>query len=331
MLHDAVQWIRANTVPGQGIVRTSRARSASVGASGAAVAPLRALGESKLAAQYARWLVDVQHPAGCLGGGALTDGPSAFDTGWAVRGWVGMLDLMPEVEGPLRRACEWLVASAAASAGALPAPAAGLGWDLGGRGVISEGVHLATMAAVRRAGQLLGEPEWVACAERSRDHYLRALPLSEFARRNARSDAFALIQLALIELDCRALAHRGMAAVAPYQQISGAVPAYADVTWVCTAGLAQCAWAWLRLGYVRRAQPALEFLERLQNGNGGFLGSYGLGADDGAAVEDAWAVVAALEAVLASRRGTLETHASQVSPVSHGLVQRGAVGAGRAA
>ena len=69
-----------------------------------------------------------------------------------------------------------------------------------------------------------------------------------------------------------------MESVGRFQQPNGAVPAYSDVPWICSTGLAQLAGVWFRLGQVERAEAALSFLEPLQNQSGGFFGSYGVGA-----------------------------------------------------
>lgn len=45
-----------------------------------------------------------------------------FDTGQVVRGWVALLEQMPELEGGLRRACNWLIDTADAQTGRLLVP-----------------------------------------------------------------------------------------------------------------------------------------------------------------------------------------------------------------
>ena len=118
MLENAVAWIKSNTVPGKGIVVTSRRRECSPEVTGYFIPTLLAVGERELAVQYARWLLTVQNPDGSFNGGG-DPRPYVFDTGQVIRGWVGMLDLMPELERPLRKACNWILDTADRETGRL--------------------------------------------------------------------------------------------------------------------------------------------------------------------------------------------------------------------
>lgn len=288
MLLDAIQWIRDRTLNASSLPSGTRRPEASPAATAAAIPPLLAAGERDLATRYARWLVTVQQPDGSFG--------ESFDTGEAVRGWIGILELLPELEAPLRRACNALLRAADPDTARLPVPARGGPWSLGWRGEVCEAVQLRSLAPVRMTGHALGERSYADFVDRSRDYYLRNLPLADFAQRNALTHWFALVQAALVELNCHEVARRGMAAVAAIQQDNGAVPAYADVAWVCSSGLAQLASVWYALGETGRADRAVAFLERLQNPSGGFFGSYGVSADWHPAEEIAAAAVAAADA-----------------------------------
>jgi malonyl-CoA O-methyltransferase len=175
-------------------------------------------------------------------------------------------------------------------------PAAGGDWSLGARGEISEAIHLYALAPLRAAGELLGEPRYRAFVDRSRDYYLGAVDCTRFGQPNYLSHFYAYIQEALWELGCETEARRGMADVARRQQENGAVPAYGDVAWVCTTGIAQLAHVWYRLGDVARADRALDFVETLQNPSGGFFGSYGVGASYFPADEPSWGLKYVIDA-----------------------------------
>jgi len=101
---------------------------------------------------------------------------------------------------------------------------------------------------------------------------------------------------ALWELGETDLARRGMADVARVQRKDGSVPAYPDVDWICSTGIAQYAVVWYRLGERARADRALRYLERIQNASGGFFGSYGKGAKYIRGAEISWAVKYYLDA-----------------------------------
>jgi malonyl-CoA O-methyltransferase len=213
-----------------------------------------------------------------------------------VRGWVALLPTEPRVAEPLRRACDWLLAASDETTGRLPVPAPGGAWSLGPRGEVSEAIHLYVLAPLRAASTLLNEPRYERFVARSLDYYLRRTYCTRFEAPSHLTHFYAYMQEALLELGCEDEARRGMADVARYQQPNGAVPAYSDVPWVCTTGVAQLAQVWFRLGELERAERAMAFLATLQNPSGGFFGSYGVGAAYFPDQEPSWGVKYAIEA-----------------------------------
>lgn len=298
MIEAAIHWIKQNTLPSSGIIVNSRQRLPYPEVTGYFIPTLQLIGEHTLARQYASWLAAIQLPDGSFGAPNGTSG-YAFDTGQVVRGWVSMLPQMPELAGPLRAACDWLLATADPGTGRLRRPPEGGDWSLGPRGELSEGIHIYVLAPLREAGRLLGESRYLDFVDRSLAFYLRDLDLTCFDQKNALTHFYGYIQEALFELGCHEESRRGMASVARYQQDNGAVPGYHDVSWVCSTGLAQLAKVWFLLGEGRRGDKALEFLATLQNPSGGFFGSYGVQADYFPAAEISWATKYAIEAVQA--------------------------------
>src|SRR4029079_15844875 len=219
----------------------------------------------------------------------------AFDTGQVVRGWTALLPTHPDLATPLRHACDWLIAASDAR-GRLPVPRPGGAWSLGSRGEVHEAIHLYVLAPLRAAGDLLDERRYRDFANRSRDYYLELVHDLRFDAPNLLTHFYAYIQEALWELGCGDDVRRGMDDVARWQQRNGAVPAYSDVPWVCTTGIAQLAQVWFRLGETERAERALAFLWSLQNPSGGFFGSYGVGAAYFPDQEPSWGVKYAIEA-----------------------------------
>ncbi len=295
MIESAVRWIRRHALASGGIAVSSKQRVAYPEVTGYFIPTLLTLGERDLARAFSDWLVSTQRPDGAFAGPGMHE-TFAFDTGQVVRGWVALLPTEPSVEAPLRRACDWLVASGDASTGRLPVPAPGGAWSLGPRGEVSEAIHLYVLGPLRAAGELLDEPHYRRFAERGRDSYLRGTNCTRFAEPSLLSHFYAYIQEALLELGCDDEARQGMADVARYQQDNGAVPAYSDVPWVCATGVAQLAQVWFRLGESARAERALAFLAALQNPSGGFFGSYGVGAAYFPDQEPSWGVKYAIEA-----------------------------------
>ncbi len=295
MIPKGIEWIRGHVIENEGIAVSSSRRVVYPEVTGYLIPTLQACGEHELARNFALWLMAAQRPDGAFagpGGGRAY----AFDTGQVIRGWVSVVDRMPELELPLRRACDWLIATADDVTGRLCVPPPRSAWSLGSRGEVNEGIHLYALGPLERAGQALNEPSYVRFTRKSLDYYLNRVCLTEFKQPNALTHFYAYIQEALLDLGCEFEARTGMASVAAFQKADGAVPAYSDLDWVCSPGLAQLAQVWYRLGETDRAEAAMAALSRLQNPSGGFFGSYGAGAAYFPDAEIPWAVKYAIEA-----------------------------------
>jgi len=295
MIEKATQWILANTVPDKGIIVHSRQRVPYPEVSGYYIPTLLSIGRTDLAKQYARWLTKIQHADGSFGGPTGT-GCYAFDTGQIIRGWVSILDQMPDLLPHLRGACDWLIRSADPATGRLLVPPPGTDWSLGARGEVNEAIHLYALAPLQSVARKIADRTYAKFVDKSLGYYLNRTDVTDFTRRNHLSHFFAYIQDALLDLGRIDLAKKGMASVAAHQRPNGAVPGYSDVSWVCSTGLAQLAIVWYRIGETARAEAAMGFLAKLQNPSGGFMGSYGIGADYFPAAEIAWAVKYCIDA-----------------------------------
>lgn len=295
MIASATAWIKRNTVADSGIIVHSGQQQPYPEVTGYFIPTLLSMGEQGLARQYARWLTTVQLSDGSFGSPNGRSG-FAFDTGQVIRGWVSILHHMPELEEPLRRACDWLLSSSDASTCRLPVPQPGGDWSLGERGEVNESIHLYVLAPLREAGEKLGERRYQQFVTKALSYYLSLPTLDRFQQRNALTHFYAYVQEALVELGYEEIARRGMSAVVGYQSGNGAMPAYSDVSWVCSTGLAQLAKVWYALGEGARADKAMEYLGTLQNASGGFFGSYGPGAGYFPQQEISWAVKYAIDA-----------------------------------
>lgn len=294
-IEKAMDWARRNSLLDKGVFISSRKRICYPEVTGYFIPTLLSLREDEMAMGFARWLCTQQNKDGSFNG---SDGiPHIFDTGQVVRGFVAILDKMPEIEDPLRSACEYILREMDPS-GRLNLPRNLGAWVIPGRGVISEGVYLYVLPALYAAGEKLEERRYRLRALRSRDYYLRLPEIIDFKRLNMLTHLYGYIQEALCQLDAYELASRGMKAVEPYLDEDGAVPGYHDVKWVCSPGLAQLSITWSLLGDYERARKSLSLLRGLQNESGGFFGSYGQGADYFPEEEISWAVKFYLDALL---------------------------------
>lgn len=295
MLQKATQWIQRNHLNSLSMPVTHRKRRPYPEVTGYFIPTLLSIGETSLAEQFARWLVTAQNPDGSFS----LDNPAisyVFDTGQVIRGWVSIINRLPELADPLQRACDWIIQNADPETGRFMCPAPCGDWSLGSRGEVSEGIHLYVLKPMRDAAKILNQPYIQAAADKALAYYLKNVPVTDFSRTNALTHFYGYMQEALVELGCLDEAKRGMAAVAKYQRDNGAVPAYHDVHWICSTGLAQLAKVWYLLNDLPRADAAMAFLAQFQNESGGFFGSYGLDAVYFPADEIPWAVKYAIEA-----------------------------------
>jgi len=286
-LERAIQWVKAHTVPGSGILVHHQTRAVTQEVTGYFIPTLYNLGEQQLAIDLARWEASVQRADGAF---AATDGtPYTFDTAQVVRGFIAVLDQLPELEGNLRRACDF-VESQIDPAGRVLSPSYGM-WQVPGGGAFSEYTNLYVLPPLLEAGRVLAEATYVAAAERALRRFVGIPDLIEFKPNSSTlSHVYGYMMEALVELGELTLARSGLQQVTAIQRDDGAIPAYPGVEWICSTGMAQLGAAWYKLDDLDAADRALTYLETIQNPSGGFYGSYGVNARYFPREEISWAV-----------------------------------------
>ena len=291
----AVQWVRDHRVRGAGIKGRASLPMASPEVTGYLIPSLYALGARGLARELVRWEVSVQRPDGAI---PAVDGVSyTFDTAQVVRGFFALLDELPELEGPLRRACDFVVSQIGPD-GTILTPSLDM-WRLPDGSVLSDYGHLYVLPPLLDAGRRLGVSRYMTAVEHALDAFVRKPDLVVFKAELATlSHYFGYMMEALVDLGRTDLAREGLAQAAALQRSDGAIPAYPGVDWVCAPGVAQLALTWYKLGDRERADRAVAYLERVQNPSGGFFGSYGRGALYFPREELGWAVKFFLDCVL---------------------------------
>ena len=282
----AMDWCKAHTVPGQGVIVHTKQPLPYAEVTGYYIPTLYHWGQTELARQYTRWLLAVQLPSGAF---PAPDGvPYSFDTGQIMRGLVAALEDVPEAEAALRRACDWMLTQINPDTGQLNTPSTELWTD-----IASDLIHSYAVPPLEQAGKLLGVKAYEDAARFVLGYYKRQPGLVPF---NRLSHFHAYAMEALTEFGEMDLARQGMAEVARVQRADGGIPAYPDVEWVCSTGMAQYAIVWYALGEKQRADRAIAYLEKIQNPSGGFYGSYGKGAKYIAGGEISWGVKYFLDA-----------------------------------
>jgi malonyl-CoA O-methyltransferase len=291
-------WFRQHLVADQGIIVHTKELVPYPEVTGYFVPTLYNWGERDLARRCTRWLLSVQMSNGAFPAPGGT--PYTFDTGQVMRGLCAALDDMNDIEAPLRRACDWVVKQVAPD-GRLTTPSTEL-WT----GIANDLIHTYVLPPLAEAGRLLGVPDYGEAAQFVLSYYKKQETLVPF---NRLSHFHAYAMEALCELGEVDLARRGMAEVERCQRRDGRIPAYPDVDWICSTGMAQYAVVWYMLGNRQPADRAIHYLERIQNRSGGFYGSYGNGAKYIPGAEISWAVKYFLDAHLRRMRLDGEEHA----------------------
>jgi malonyl-CoA O-methyltransferase len=281
----AMDWFKHNMVEDKGIIIHTKQPVPYPEVTGYFIPTLYNWGERELARTCTKWLLSIQLPDGSFP--APDDVPYTFDTGQIMRGLCAALDDMNDIEVPLRKACDWILTQINED-GRLTTPSTELWSD-----IANDLIHTYVLPPLAQAGKLLGVPEYVEKADFVLAYYKKQEGLVPF---NRLSHFHAYAMEALCEMGELELASQGMTDVERYQRPDGSIPAYPDVEWVCSTGMAQYAIVWYTLGKKEQADKAIRYLEKIQNKSGGFYGSYGKGAQYIAGAEISWGVKYFLDA-----------------------------------
>lgn len=281
----AMEWLKANMVEGKGVIVHTRQRVPYPEVTGYLIPTLYEWNEPELARMCTRWLVSIQLSDGAF---PAPDGvPYTFDTAQVMRGLCAAYMRGEPAQQALHRAADWMLTQIGPD-GRLRTPSTELWGD-----IANDLIHTYAIYPLVQAGEVLGRPQYGEAAQHVLSYYSRQDGVVPF---NRLSHFHAYAMEALVELGQVDLARQGMAEVERLQRRDGSIPAYPDVDWVCSTGIAQYAVVWYRLGRREHADRALAYLERIQNRSGGFFGSYGSGAKYIPGAEISWAVKYYLDA-----------------------------------
>ncbi|MDD2891087.1 MAG: glycosyltransferase [bacterium] len=276
----AFEWIKNNTIPEKGIIVSSKQRIPYPEVTGYFIPTLYQWEEKEFAKKLAFGLISLQQTDGSF---CAPDGktPYTFDTGQVIRGLLASLNYIPESEINIRKACDWILTQVQPD-GRLATPSTEM-WG----NIIDDRIHLYVLSPLIEAGKKFNEIKYIEAANSVLKYYKKRRDLLEF---NTLSHFYAYIIEALCDLGEIELAKKGMLKMANLQQKDGGIPAYTEVKWVCSTGVAQFAVIGYKLGIQKPANRAMGYLEKVQNPDGGFYGSYGKGASYFPDEEISWAV-----------------------------------------
>ena len=295
----AIQWIKNHRIPGNGILTHHKHTVASQEVTGYLIDTLYHVGEKELAKDLARWEASVQRKDGSF---SAPDGtPYTFDTAQVIRGFLAVIDEMPELEENLCRACDY-VTNQITPDGRVTTPSYAM-WQVSAGTQFSPYTDLYVLPPLLIAAKRFSEPKYKEAALRALEFFKRKADLVEFKSNiGTLSHIFGYMMEALVDLGEADLARKGLRQAAAIQKSTGAIPAYPGVEWVCSPGLAQLALAWYKLGEPEPADRAVAYLESIQNSSGGFYGSYGVGAQYLPQEEISWAVKFFLDCFIVTKR-----------------------------
>jgi malonyl-CoA O-methyltransferase len=279
----ALAWIRSHELTSGGVAVHSGSPDAYPEVTGYLVPTLLKYGERELAARLTRWLLCIQRADGSFT--SPEGSPHIFDTAQVLR---GLLAAGERVDGALdaaRRAADFLCDQAIRDGEA--------GFGKRYQNDIPETVHLYALPPLIEAAERLNEPRYLRVGEDCADFYCAhpdALKLDHLTH-------FLAYELeALIDLGRAELATPILDELSALQAEDGSVRGRESADWVCSPGLAQLAICWYKVGQWEAADSALRWMESHQQSTGGFLGSYGAGADYFATSELSWSAKFYLDA-----------------------------------
>ena len=262
----AISWIERYTVNG-GIAVNSKKIIPYPEVTGYFIPSLLAWNEVETAKKYGEMLLARQ-----LESGAWTDPTGEvsciFDVGQIVRGCLTLAQYSknPQWSTSLSKAISWAM-SFIHEDGSIESPDEKI-WQ----GGVPLGVLLYALEPLRRAALYLNDNESVAKIDKCVAWFLKQPDLTKFT---CLSHFHAYIMEALFDLGHISRCREGMRQIAALQRSNGAVPAYPDVSWVCSTGLFQYTIVWYKLGENECAHRAFAYATSLQNKSGGWYGSYG--------------------------------------------------------
>lgn len=264
----AINWIRNNSIPNEGIVNNTSFKKSYPEVTGYYIPTLIKWGYKDLAVSYAKWLCSIQHNDGAW---YNTEGeePYIFDSAQILKGLIAIRNILPEVDEHIIKGCDWILSNMNEE-GRLVSPQNNAWGD--GR-TFSELIHTYCISPIRDAGKILGRKDYIDKAEIIVDYYTTKCK-SQILDFGLLSHFYAYVIEAMLDIGKEDLAREAMEGISLKQKESGAVPAYKNVDWICSTGLFQLAIVWFRLGDVERGNKAFNYACKLQNVSGGWFGSY---------------------------------------------------------
>ncbi|MFH1266246.1 MAG: methyltransferase domain-containing protein, partial [Planctomycetota bacterium] len=265
---------------------------------GASIETALAFGCRDEARRWARWLASIQRPDGSIPD--ATRAASSFEnTAQAGRGFLAILDDLPEVEEAARRACHYL-RSWIDDEGRVRPPSDDHRPNPGDP-VADE---LPYLVPLLKAGRRWSVADWTTAVDRVVECWAgdtKAFPWMESVGGIARHAEQYL------EHGRSFAAEKMMEGISTVQRRDGAVPERLGAGPVLGTSLALAAILWYRLGGRVQGDRAMRYLERRQLQCGGFRGGWGWLVPGSLRRENPWTAKHYLDAALLQVRAAFDT------------------------
>lgn len=270
----ALNWIKSNTIPEQGIIVNSKQRIPYLEVTGYLIPTLIDAGEYDLAEKFAEFLSYMQRPNGAFAG---PDGKEYFfDSGQALRGLLRASLHWDRFRPFASKTADYLISSLNDD-GLLPAI---YSKD------IPEYVHVYVLPALAEAAEILNKPEYNAKAQKSLNYYKN---VPDVLNPDYLTHFLAYIIDGFIEMGEIEFVRPVVKKIFYTQNKDGSIPASSKANWICSTGVAQLAIIGYKLAMYKEADNAVKYLCNIHNPSGGFYGSHGSGANYFQDREISWA------------------------------------------
>lgn len=285
----AVGWLLNHKIENGGICYSDKESRAYPEVTGYLIPTLIDYGHYDVAKDCMKWLLSIQEADG---GYCDIDRTKEFifDTSQILKGmlrFVNDQEIGSQVRRSVEKACAFLYANM------IDEGKGGYIKQYEHDKMIPESILIYTLPPLKEAAKLTEDHKIIQAVENCVEYYEAQ---ENFLNIHDLTHFLAYEIEALIDLERQETAVPILDKLWDMQKEDGAIPAYKGSSWVCTPGLAQIALCELKLKRGRSVKNVLEWFRQVQTRNGGFWGSYGLGAAYFSQVEISWAVKYYLDA-----------------------------------
>lgn len=265
----AINWIKNNTIDGNGITVTSKEREVYPEVTGYYIPTLLQWEMEDLAKAYAKHLCSIQKPDGAWydSKGEL---PYIFDSAQILKGLVAIREIMPEVDENIIKGCDWILSNMQET-GRLAAPDESI-WPED-EDFYSELIHIYCLSPIKEAGKIFGKQNYIDSVDKILKYYIREKS-DRIENFSLLSHFYAYVMEGLFDLGEVDLCRKCMLRLEKYRTKKGAIPGLNNVPWVCSTGVFQLALVWYKLGEKEKGDSLFDYGVGLQNETGGWYGSY---------------------------------------------------------